>query len=280
MTPFRTLKRQVIELKDSWSPQLKQVAVEMGLMGAHTNYTRFIILGRSRSGSNFLRGLLNAHSQILTFEEMFKDSQQIGWGLPNYPQSGPTLARYQNDVSQFIEKDLFKKMPGKVKAVGFKIFYYHAYGSNQEPIWDYLKSDKNVHVLHIKRKNILKTHYSKKRAELTDQWINLTGVRQAAPVISLDYDECLNDFEQTKTWESDYKKIFADHPYFEIIYEDLSKNYEHAMPLIQDFLSVDRENVLPQTYKQSVRPLSESIANYFELKAKFSGTPWEEFFNE
>jgi hypothetical protein len=52
------------------------------------------------------------------------------------------------------------------------------------------------------------------------------------------------------------------------------------MKTVQEFLGVDYENVQPQTYKQASRPLSDSIANYLELKRQFKGTPWEEFFTD
>src|SRR3989304_6361608 len=168
---------------------IKNRARDLGLLPGHTDYTRFIILGRSRSGSNLLRGLLNGHSQAIVFEEMFKDPGKIGWGLDGYPEGGRALERFQKDVLHFLERDVYRKMPLDIKAVGFKIFYYHATGTSLEPVWTYLREHREVHVLHIKRRNILKTHLSRKRAALTDAWINLSGQSQTQPVVSLDYEE-------------------------------------------------------------------------------------------
>jgi hypothetical protein len=36
--------------------------------------------------------------------------------------------------------------------------------------------------------------------------------------------------------------------------------------------------VNPSTFAQARQPLSKAIANYAELKERFSGTIWEEFF--
>lgn len=267
-------------MKDALTPQLKRLALDLNLVGGHTDYTRFIILGRSRSGSNFLRGLLNSHSQVITFEELFKNPDQIGWGLDGYPGDPRTLQHFQTAPIAFLEKSVFGKMPPNVKAVGFKLFYYHAHGTSLEPIWAYLKDHTEIHVLHIKRKNILKTHLSKKRAEITDAWINLTGEKEKAPQVALDYEQCRLDFEQTRAWEDAYTKFFQQHPVMELIYEDLARNYAQRMEDVQAFLGVDREAVQPQTFKQASRPLSEAITNYAELKHQFAGSPWAEFFTD
>jgi LPS sulfotransferase NodH len=89
-------------------------------------YTRFIILSRSRTGSNFLRGLLNAHSKVIAYSEMFKNNQVIEWGFPGYNDTKATLALFQKDSVEFLEKKVFTKYPRKTAAVGFKLFYYHA----------------------------------------------------------------------------------------------------------------------------------------------------------
>ncbi len=280
MESIKSLKKQVLTLKDHWTPQLKNFARDLGLVDGHSDYTKFIILGRSRSGSNMLRGMLNAHTQVVTFSEMFKDPQSIGWDMPGYPQSGKVFDRFQNQTIDFIEQDVFKKMPSYVGAVGFKIFYYHAYGTSLEPVWHYLQENQDIHVLHIKRQNILKTHLSRVRAAVTDSWINLTGEKEQTPAVELDYDECLADFQQTRAWEEEFDRIFQAHPLLEIIYEDLARNYQERMAAVFNFLGVEPQPVQPQTYKQGSKKLPESISNYWELKARFAGTPWETFFTD
>jgi len=267
-------------MKTSIKAQIKKSLRDLGLLPGHTDYTRFIILGRSRSGSNLLRGLLAAHSQVIVFEEMFKDPGKIGWGLEGYPEEGKVLRRFQDDVLGFLDRDVFRVMPTEIKAVGFKIFYYHAFGTSLEAVWDYLKSHREVHVLHIKRRNILKTHLSRKRAMLTDQWINLSGEAAEQPVVALDYQECRLDFEQTRAWEESHDLFFNDHPLLEVVYEELARNPVDVMAEVQGFLGLDAEPVQPQTHQQSRQKLSEAIANYAELKERFKGSPWESFFTD
>jgi LPS sulfotransferase NodH len=244
------------------------------------DYTRFVILGRSRVGSNLLRGLLNSHSGIWAYGELFRDYQFIGWGFPDYPQLKSTLALIQKDPVAFLENKVFRKYPKYVSAVGFKLFYYHAQEDGRERVWEYLRNDKDIRIIHIKRRNILKTHLSRQRALISGKWANVTGVTKENAPISLSYEDCIADFVRTREWEAQYDRLFESHPKMDINYEDLAKDYVGEMKHIQKFLSVEFEELQPSTYKQSGQPLSDAISNYFELKMGFAGSPWEVFFEE
>ena len=257
-----------------------QSALKHTITGRHSPASRFIILGRSRTGSNLLRGLLNDHSRVTVFEEVFKNENLIHWGLPGYDQSKNILEKFQNDPCSFLEKVIFGDHPVRVSAVGFKLFYYHAQAGKLQPIWTYLQEHQDIKVLHIKRQNILRTHLSKKRAELTDRWINLSGETQEAKPVALDYEECLADFEQTRAWETGFTQFFGRHPQMEVVYERLAVDHRGVMSEVFEFLGVPPEPVAPQTYKQGGQPLSRAISNFGELKERFAGTPWESFFEE
>jgi len=255
-------------------------ALKNTITGRHSPETRFIILGRSRTGSNLLRGLLNAHSRVTVFEEVFKNENLIHWGLPGYDQRKEILAKFQNDPCCFLETVIFGDQPVRISAVGFKLFYYHAQSGKLQPIWPYLREHTEIKVLHIKRQNILRTHLSRKKAELTDRWINLSGEPQETGPVELSYEECLADFEQTRAWENEYTDFFSRHPQLEVIYERLAADHQGVMSEVFDFLGLPPEPVAPQTYRQAIQPLSMAISNYTELKERFTGTPWEAFFEE
>lgn len=269
---------RVKNLKNHWYPYMQNYALRIGLKGGHRDYVRFIILGRSRSGSNFLRGLLNSHSQIKVFGELFQNEAGIGWAMPGYRESGPVFSRFRQHPVEFLERDVFTRVPPEITAVGFKIFYYHAQSPNWKSIWDYLRDHKAIHVLHIKRKNILATHLSRKLAVQSDQWVNTTGERQQVKSVNLDFQECLDDFTRTREWENEYEQCFKEHPYMDVFYEDLAADHAAEMLRVQQFLGVSPERLEPETFRQSRRPLAELIVNYQELKDRFTGTPWQTFF--
>ncbi len=94
----------------------------------------------------------------------------------------------------------------------------------------------------------------------------------------LDYEECLADFERTLSWEGEFDARFADHPLLEIIYEDLAQNNDQVTRKVQTFLDVPYCPLQPETFRQSSEPLAQAIANYAELKERFTGSRWEVFF--
>lgn len=258
---------------------VRHTALEKRWMG-QSDYTRFIILGRSRVGSNLLRGLLNAHSQIVVCGEIFQNKQEIGWAMEGFPTNGRTRDLFLHQPVQLLKQKLWRNYPAEITAVGFKIFYYHARDPEWTAVWDYLRQDAHLRVLHIKRRNLLEVHLSRKRAMLSEEWVNTGGTAVKVGTVSLDYNECLADFEQTRAWEQEAESFFSQQAMLELIYEDLAVNTEQEMGRVQEFLGVNDEAVQPQTHKQRKRPLADAITNFHELKSRFAGSPWESFFEE
>lgn len=260
--------------------QLKQQAFTLGLLPGTTEYTRFIILGRSRVGTNLLRGLLDAHSQVVAYGELFQNFEQINWG-GSVPQQGAGILRhFQEQPVRFLEQEIFKRYSIETCAVGFKLFYYHAQNDAWKSIWAHLRGQSDLRVLHTKRANILKTHLSWKLANETGRWVKLDAEIRQEPSISLSYQECVEAFTKTREWENQFDAYFAGQPLLEVVYEDLARDFAGEMKRVWSFLDVPFEAVRPSTHKQAHRPLATTIANYLELKEQFSGTEWEPFFEE
>jgi LPS sulfotransferase NodH len=267
-------------LNSIWQPRLVRAAYNLGFVEGHTNYTRFIVLGRSRTGSNFLRGLLNSHPQIVTFGEIFRNYDSLDWAFPGYQQSARAMRKLQSDPVSFVEQDVFGRFPSDVRAVGFKIFYYHAQEHGWAPLWEHLQAQQSLRVIHIKRRNLLRTHLSRARAAQTNNWTDTVGISRPMEPVTLNYEECLADFQRTRAWEEEYDARFAEHPLLEIVYENLSADFDQEMQRVQGFLGVTRRRPEPNTFRQSNEHLRLEIANYDELRARFAGTPWETFFDE
>ena len=262
------------------SLKIKSCLVEWGLLDAKIDYVKFILLGRSRTGSNFLRGLLSSHPGVFVLGEILKNPGQVEWGDDSFPRSAKLNSLYQSDLIHFLEQGVFRPMPADTSALGFKLFYYHAREEMRKGIWEYLHSRQDIRILHIKRKNILKTHLSRALAERSDRWVATTAAVSASDPILLDYEACLADFTQTRRWELEHDEFFSDHPLLDVWYEDLNENYIQEMRKVHEFLGLEPLSVRPQTYKQRQKELHELIENYAELKERFSGSPWHDFFED
>lgn len=277
------LKDSIRHCMESMAFRLSSLPHELTLCCGHKDYRRFIILTTARSGSNFLRGLLNSHSQVMAFGELFREMDSIGWDMPAYDQfmqSRHLRRQARNDPVGFLEKAVFKSFPKRIKAVGFKLFYYHAQEESRSHVWKFLRDQKDLLILHLKRNNTLKVMLSLKKAFKTNSWTNTLGTEEEKTHISLDYEECLESFEWAQNVKKRYDEYFREHPKIDVVYEELVRDMPGELTRIQQFLGIDRQTCTPATSKQANQPLSEAISNYFELKAKFRGSQWEQFFED
>ncbi|MCA9968635.1 MAG: sulfotransferase [Anaerolineales bacterium] len=267
---------------DLWRFHLRNGAARAGLLRPNRRYTRFIVLGTARTGSNYLRGLLNAHDQVVAFGEVFRHYEEIGWDFSLVPETGAMRRQFQSDPVAFVEQRIYGNFPAHIRAAGFKIFYYHAQQPAWAPLWPHLEAQTDIKVLHVKRRNYLKTLLSRKRAFLTDEWVRRApGSSQPVGPIAIPYEECLADFTKTRAYEAEFDGRFATHDRYDVMYEDLARNEAAEMRRILAFLGVPEKAVAPSTVKQSKSlPLSQAIANYAALKAQFAGTEWAAFFTD
>jgi len=255
--------------------------IPVEIMGGHAEYVRFLIVGMARTGSNFLRGSLMSHGQIVVLGDVFREQNTIAWGIPFYLYSRDALTLYRGDPVKFLETEVFVKFPKRVSAVGFKTLYPHTHKEIWEPIWTYLGSQKNFRIIHIKRQNMLKIYLSlQKLRQKEGKWKNISDTEGGNTAIHLDYEKCRQAFVDRREWERKYDTFFEGHHKIDVLYEDLCDNYDSEMRRIQAFLNADYQVVKPLTFKQSKGSLSRDISNYQDLKARFAGTPWEGFFED
>jgi LPS sulfotransferase NodH len=254
-----------------------------GITPGHLDYERFIILCTGRTGSSFLQSLLNSHSQVVAFGEIFQSFDAIRWDYGSYRREAPRrqLSACQDDPIGFLETHVFAKFPKEVAAVGFRLFYTHAQHPRQRCLWPYLRDYKEFKIIHLKRRNVLRAYLSHKTAKASGRWRDLAGESGDDRIsIYLDHDDCLRKFTETRNQEEKHDVLFASHDKIDLFYEELSRDYRGEMRRVQQFLGVDYQEVVPATYKQARQPLSAAISNYHELKEGFKGTPWEGFFED
>lgn len=266
-------------LVQRWTLPVRKRVLDLGVLG-HSAYTPFVVLGRSRVGSNLLRSLLNAHPNVVAFGEVFRDVKALDWDHTGYFQQSATTAMVATDPVGFVGGRIFGRYPRDVHAVGFKLFYYHAREGRPADVWPWLLERHNIKVIHLKRRNLLQTHVSRKRAALTGRWVNTSGEPDKAVMVRLDYDEVVADFEQTRAWETECDRLFAGHSLIQMEYERLASDFHAEARRVEAFLGVEPRAIQPSTFQQSTQPLAATVANYHELKARFADTPWIAFFTE
>lgn len=272
--PIRRVKRATMRTFHD----LRHRAQDAGLLPAALDYTRYICVGNPRTGSTLLMRSLNNHEHIIGYGEIVKNFDRYPAA---YHEFGNSESLFRRDPVRFLETKVFRKYPAAVDAVGFKIFYHHApretaWGS---AVWEYLLGQGDLKILHLKRRNLLKTLLSKKQAGRTGEYIKYSASAGPEPV-RLDPDEAAAFFEQMRVGEAQYDALLAGHELIEVVYEELTRNYAAQMRRIQEFLGVAAEDVDPGTRKRPSHSLSSQIENYYELKERFQSTTWSAFFTE
>jgi LPS sulfotransferase NodH len=239
--------------------------------------TRFVVICRARTGSNFLMWLLDSHPQIWIVSEPF--------GPDELRKTWVSEQIHQNGLVAYIEEQLQPK-PGDIGA-GLKILYDQlepAYAQTWNlpdlpQVTTYLQAGQAFKVMHLKRRNTLKALVSSKIVSINQTYILFNQKKRDDNIqIELTADECEAEFAQVAALEERYDRLFAGHELLELFYEDLTTNTEIESRRILDFLGFDYRRLKPMTVKQNVRPLNQVITNYDELKQYFANTPWSRFF--
>jgi len=256
---------------------LRHRAMDAGLLPGHTDYVRFVCVGYARTGSTLLMRSLNNHSRVIGYGEIVKNVDRYP---AHYHEFENSAALFERDPVRFLRTMVFRRYPPQIAAVGFKIFYHHAPRDTAwgRGVWDYLLGQSDLRVLHLKRRNVLKTLLSEKQAGETEEWIKYSA--DNLPPVRIECAEAETFFSRMAAWEAEYDDLFADHPRHEVIYEQLTRDLPGELRRIQEFLGVPYEPVNPGTEKRPSRTLAAQIANYTELKDYFRATPAAAFFTE
>ncbi|MCB0210080.1 MAG: sulfotransferase [Anaerolineae bacterium] len=229
----------------------------------HRAYKKFIVLGRMRIGSSMLLSFLAAHPNIYNRGELF---QKL-----NGRDHTATLTR------------TFSKQPPGIKAVGFKIFYNHPHDDTSGRLWADLVAMPELHVIHLQRKNTLRTIVSEKIARKTGHWKTITQQAQLGIVdrrIELDYADLKQRLETIKRLSAEFDEKFATHPKLSVYYEDLVSRPDSEFGKVLEFLGLPFYPPQTQRLKQNPERLSRLIVNYEQLKDEFADTEWASLFDE
>jgi len=242
--------------------------------------TKFAVITRGRTGSNLLLSLLHSHPRV----------RQCGEIIGEYALQQPDLKKEILDLGPVLHVSLCFKRTGFESAVGIKVLYYQVENSYGQ-IWgldglpdvmDFLKSQQDIRIIHLKRRNRLKTLTSIHVAALTNNYREVKNQSERVDniKISLTIDECQQEFRNIGQWEKLYDDAFQDHKILETYYENLVAERQAECDRILDFLSVRRRILTTPMKKQLKSPLSEVIDNYDMLKIHFDKTEWARFFEE
>jgi LPS sulfotransferase NodH len=260
---------------------IDRAVLDIRAVGGHQDYTKFVIVGIARTGSTMLLDLLNNNSKVLAFGEIFRRATEIGWDIRPFggPYDRRFLDLYRSDPRAFLDRIVFGRWPRSVRAVGFKLFYYHAQEPPFSDVWQRMIADSEIRIIHLMRGNILAQFLSLKLAHRSDVWSMTRATAGKAEPIRLDPDGCARHFAEVRRYERECEQKFAAHPLLRVHYEDLVRAQDREMERVLEFLGITPESgSRTKLVRQRTVPLPEAIENFAELREVFHDTEWAGFF--
>jgi len=252
--------------------------------------TRFIVLAQQRTGTNHLLSLLGSHSEVAAFGEVFASPRQIQFGmalagqfrsqLPHPDEKSLREAREADPVG-FLQTHVFGTVTRAARAVGFKLFYDQCRTGREPEVWSWLEHRKDFAVIHLKRRNILRTLLSKRLANATGVWHRTVAETPPEPVaIPLQESDCREFFARTLLHERAADFRFRSHRVLPLWYEDLEERPDSVSEAAQAFLGLPPQPTRSRLVKQAPAGLRAWIENYDELKKAFASEHAVVFFEE
>jgi len=163
--------------------------------------------------------------------------------------------------------------------VGFKLFYEHLTMDE----WEKFLSHKYLRIIHLTRKNRLKTIVSLDIAFKTNQWslsANDKNKQLVEKRILLNTSTLIDRLEQIQEYETFIRDGFKDRHILEVVYEKLTTEPEETFQYIGAFLGVDDIELGKITLtKQNPESLEQLIVNYDEVYELLKNTKYAPHLN-
>lgn len=211
-----------------------------------------------------LLSMLNSHPQVLARGEVF--------------------ARTRPEVLHAtVVRTFDARVPRSVTAVGCKVFYYHPLGDRTGALWRELDGLKDLHVVHLRRHNVVRTVVSRAIAAQRDEWLQTsptTPVPAELKQVTMTAGALRDAVARIQRLESEAAARFSSNPFLEVTYEDLVGSSTAEFRRITDFLKVAPADPIGRTLRQNPEPLSVLVENYDDLKAALRDTPSGAYFDE
>lgn len=138
-------------------------------------YVRFMILSGARTGSTMLATALNSSPEIVCFREVFnRHLAAINYGVDGYDsRSAADIASREQEPVAFLHTRIYGGHPEEIRAVGFKFLYRHAFEFDH--IAQHLIDSREIRVLHLQRRNAIRSLVSWKLVEMSGSAVQEPG---------------------------------------------------------------------------------------------------------
>jgi LPS sulfotransferase NodH len=236
---------------------------------------RAIILTTQRTGSTFLVGCLQTHPEINCITELLVGAQLE-------PPAMFRSSRFIMGGGWFPTRAIRRFYAGSDKPVSiFKLMYNQA---SNRPTLNYLTRDKDIHVLHLRRHNLLKMHVSQLLMPTRRNAIWEPHTTEPLPPVTTHVDPAaaLEQMRKASARYQEFEDIFVGHRRLPLVYEEIIDN-QRLRPSegrrICDFFGVRDQPMQSSLIKLNPESLEAMVTNYDELASVIAKTEFAELLN-
>ncbi len=247
-----------------------------------TEQTRFVIIGVQRTGTTLLMSLLDQHPDVICVGELFQfRTEDVQYGVRRfraYVHDSPVrrvldLLRFGGILHDYLDT-VYPLLDAP--AAGFKIMLDQI--RRYRSVLAYF-SQHHFKIIHVVRKNILRTHISRLRARQSGIYHSaqpIAGSKIRVPVTSL-----LQDLSSLAADNATLATLVSELglPCHSTTYEKLrGEQWSSEKRELLSFLSVDPAvDLLPRSVKLTPDELHLVVANYDEMVRVLEDTPYETY---
>jgi LPS sulfotransferase NodH len=239
---------------------------------------KLVLIGHARTGSTLLGMAIAQHPGIAMHGELFHPDR-----LQRARIAG-TRRPYCDgaDGAIYVREMILESELAGFQVVGLKLLYDQARTPGANEVWNFLRGDPGVHVIHIVRRNLLAIYVSFEVARRTAVWslpVEQHGSSACEP-FDIDPDDCAKFFAQIEARRFRADAWFAGHRTLTIEYErDLFDMFAATIERIWKFMGVASFPAVRALRKQACRPIRQQIRNFESVKHHFEATRFAEFFD-
>lgn len=232
--------------------------------------TKFIVLSRGRTGSTYLMGGLNSHPDIFAKKEVFHPKNPE-------PINGKRYNGRENSW-EFVNRNLFECADVIQKVVGFKLFYFHALGSEATTaIWRHIEQDESIKLILLERENILASIISRESAKQKGAWQPNSSTYFDPVELELHLDAVEEEIDRTKRYYEWGRGFLQEERAIKTTYDELMTDAPAQFCLIARHLGVDPHLAEWPIFNQAVSSVQNTrIINISGLASRLEaqGDAW------
>lgn len=259
---------------------VRGVAAEWASAAGYNSMTKAIIVTTQRTGSTFLEECLESHPEVWSGGELLISGIHVR--APSFLSS----SRYATKLYRFVAGGAWyptRLMTRFFESGGRPVRIFRAMYNHIENPWTlgYLRRNSNIHILHLRRQNLLKMYVSKlllsrKRVEAWQP-----HATTPVPVVStyVSPQAALIHMRRAKALYDHYEQAFAQHPRLGLVYENMIENQGLRPRVAQQvcaFLGISNHPMRSNLIKINPDNLRDMVTNYDELARVLRKTEFAE----